>query len=90
MDPQLDPPLRMAFLHPGRTLTTAEAHSNISHFLAERSSRMAATEAGSAAATATEEGAAGSRSSDVISAPLLRLNAALKQGVEREKESGRS
>lgn len=72
MDPPLDPPLRMSFMHPGRTLTTAEAQGNVANFLSSRAERMSPGEGG------------GAVESDGISSMLGKLNEALKDGANRE------
>ncbi|CAO1620500.1 unnamed protein product [Parajaminaea phylloscopi] len=74
MDPALDPPLRMTFLHPGRTLSLSEAQGNIANFLANRAERIHASSGGATAGT----------EADSISAPLMRLNSALKEAAIRE------
>lgn len=74
MDPPLDPPLRMTFLHPGRTLSANEAQVNIANFLSKRIDRL----------NASSHGATAGAETDSISAPLMRLNASLKETAERE------
>lgn len=85
MDPPLDPPLRMTFLHPGRTLTLSEAQDNITAFLTQRSERLAQADAGSGVTSAG--GAAGAE--DAVGAPVARLAEALKEEARvREGEEG--
>lgn len=80
MDPPLDPPLRMTFLHPGRTLTLSEAQGNITAFLAQRSERLAQQADGATAGTGA--GAEG----DAVGAPVARLANALREEMQRSGE----
>lgn len=74
MDPALEPPLRMKFFHPGRSLSLFEAQANIANFLSNRAERLHASIGGAPAGA----------EADSITGPLMRLKAALQGASERE------
>ncbi|CAO1637701.1 unnamed protein product [Sympodiomycopsis kandeliae] len=75
MDPPLDPPLRLTFLHPGRTLTHAETANVLTNFINKRNSEQGASNSSGGEDSADKTSA----SSDVITAPLVRLCNAIKE-----------
>ncbi|PWN21767.1 hypothetical protein BCV69DRAFT_281696 [Microstroma glucosiphilum] len=101
MDPPLDPPLRMTFLHPGKALSVAEAQGNITTFLSSRSALSSSSSSSSASTSAAAMGTdgasavvtgVGAEGGSSIHAPLLRLSNALKEEAERqirEERAGR-
>ena len=78
----MDPPLRMTFLHPGRAISIAETHGNISNFLAARGMRLPELNAQGGGGEDGEDGS-GMGASDSITAPLRRLNNSLRETAER-------
>lgn len=92
MDPPLDPPLRLTFLHPGVTLDIAAAHGNISNYLNARSVRLPELNGTHAAGADGDDVAGGSHAvgTDSITAPLSRLNSSLRETAEREAAAGKT